>query len=80
MLAGTQLKTTNYTLKLYWHTLGHARDFNYSGKIGVWLSKNERVINKAEGSQAIKFLQEQFPELVLIDLMDFAARLARWSA
>jgi hypothetical protein len=79
MEAGTHVKTTQHQIAAYWPTLGGSRDFAMAGKIGTWVSSNEKVLNKKSQCELVKLLSDQFPELTLLETKDFAGRAARWA-
>lgn len=79
MLTGYLQKTQNYTVSVYWPTEGDKRDFSFQHEIGSWLVKNAKVLDKKTGPEAIRIIRDQFPGLHLIELRDFANRLARWA-
>ena len=79
MEAGTHIKTTQHQIAAYWPTQGHARDFSTAGRIGTWVSSNEKVLNKKNQCELVKLLSDQFPELTLLETKDFAGRAARWA-
>jgi len=79
MLTGTMLRTNSYTFLLYWEPAGASTDLNMGGRLGKWLSQNERAIDKHKvGMDAIKLLVEQFPTLTLIEARHSNGLLARW--
>lgn len=80
MHTGTMLRTGSYTFLLYWEPLGSTTDLNMGGRLGRWLSQNERSIDKLKsGMDAIKLITEQFPDLSLVEARHSNGLLARWS-
>jgi hypothetical protein len=47
-------------------------------RIGVWISQNEKVLNKRTQDEVCRLVSEQFPELVEVESKDYSGRLARW--
>jgi hypothetical protein len=79
MMTGTLLRTASYTFLLYWEPSGPASDLNMGGRLGRWLSQNEKAIDKLKvGMDAIKLLTEQFPTLTLVESRHSNGLLARW--
>lgn len=80
MMTSAFYNITNYKFGFFWPTLGHKRDWDYSSRLGQWVQKNEKVLNKKAPDDAIKLVAEEFPELIEVDLRDYANRGARWRA
>lgn len=80
MMSAAYYNTTNCKFCFLWPALGHKRDWDYSSRLGQWVQKNERVLNKRAMDDACKLVAEEFPELVEIDVRDFSNRGARWRA
>lgn len=80
MMSAAYYNTTNYKFALFWPALGWKRDWDYSSRLGQWVQKNEKVLNKKAPDDAIKLVAEEFPELCEVDLRDYANRGARWRA
>lgn len=78
MKAAAYINTTNYKYGLFWPSEGHKRDWDYSSKLGIWIQKNEKTLNKKPMDEAVKLVVEEFPTLVEIDVRDYANRGARW--
>ncbi len=79
-MSAAYYNTTNCKFCFLWPALGHKRDWDYSSRLGQWVQKNERVLNKRAMDDACKLVAEEFPELVEIDVRDFSNRGARWRA
>lgn len=77
--AGALVKTTQHQIAAYWPTMGHTRDFTMAGKIGTWVSSNEKVLNRKNQCELVQLLADQFPDLTLIDTRDFSGRAGRWA-
>jgi len=79
MITGTLLRTASYTFLLYWEPDGPASDLNMGGRLGRWISQNEKAIDKLKvGMDAIKLLTEQFPGLTLVEARHSNGLLARY--
>lgn len=78
MMAAVYCNTTNHKFGVFWPSEGHKRDWDHASKVGVWIQKNERVLNKKAMDEAIKLLAEEFPEVCEVDCRDYANRGARW--
>jgi hypothetical protein len=48
------------------------------GRLGRWVSQNERAMEKQKCMEAIKLLVEQFPTLSLVEARHTNGLLARW--
>lgn len=79
MEAGTYVKTQQHQITAYWPTQGGTRDFSTAGRIGTWVSSNEKVLNKKSQCELVQLLADQFPELSLVETRDFSGRAARWA-
>ena len=80
MMSAAYYNTTNCKFCFLWPALGHKRDWDYSSRLGQWVQKNERVLNKRAMDDACKLVAEEFPDLVEIDVRDYSNRGARWRA
>lgn len=80
MEAGCNVRTMVHRIDCYWETLGDARDFKMSSEIGLWVGKNEKVLDKKRETDVVQLLHEQFPGLRFIASRDDHGRLARWQA
>lgn len=80
MMSAAYYNTTNCKFGFFWPALGYKRDWDYSARLGQWVQKNEKVLNKKAPDEAVKLVAEEFPELVEVDLRDYANRGARWRA
>jgi hypothetical protein len=80
MMSAVYYNTTNCKFGFFWPSLGHKRDWDFGNRIGSFVQKNERVLNKKAMDDACKIVAEEFPELVEIDVRDYANRGARWRA
>ena len=79
MNTGTMLRTSSYTFLIYWEPAGSTTDLNMGGRLGRWVSQNEKAIDKLKvGMDAIKLLTEQFPTLTLVESRHSNGLLARW--
>jgi len=78
MNAAIYANTTNWKFGVFWPSEGHKRDWDYASRLGVWVQKNEKVINKKAADEAIKLLCEEFPEVCEVDVRDYANRGMRW--
>jgi hypothetical protein len=79
MMTGTLLRTSSYTFLIYWEPAGATTDLNMGGRLGRWLSQNEKSIDKLKvGMDAIKLLTEQFPALTLVEARHSNGLLARY--
>jgi hypothetical protein len=79
MMTGTLLRTSSYTFLLYWEPAGATTDLNMGGRLGRWISQNEKSIDKLKvGMDAIKLLTEQFPALTLVEARHSNGLLARY--
>jgi hypothetical protein len=79
MTTGTLLRTASYTFLLYWEPAGPTTDLNFGGRLGRWISQNEKAIDKLKcGMDAIKLLTEQFPALTLVEARHSNGLLARY--
>ena len=79
MTTGTLIRTASYTFLLYWEPAGANYDLNMGGRLGRWLSQNEKAIDKLKvGMDAIKLLTEQFPTLTLVEARHSNGLLARY--
>lgn len=76
--SGCHVRTSVHRIDCYWETLGDARDFKYFSDIGLWVGKNERVLDKKRETEVVKMLADQFPSLTAITSRDDHGRLARW--
>lgn len=79
MRSGGYWKTSNCNITALWLTEGGSRDFGVWSRVGVWIAKNERALNKKPHDEVCKLVSEQFPELVEIEARDYSGRLARWA-
>jgi hypothetical protein len=79
-MSAAYYNTTNCKFCFLWPALGHKRDWDYSSRLGQWVQKNERVLNKRAMDDACKLVAEEFPDLVEIDVRDYSNRGARWRA
>jgi hypothetical protein len=77
MEAGTNVRTFVHRIDCYWETLGDARDFKFSSQVGMWVSQNEKVLDKKRETEVVQLLKEQFPTLTLVSSRDDHGRLAR---
>lgn len=77
MLAGGTAKTSNHKIIYWWPTEGDRRDFALFGRVGTWVSQNQRVLDKKSSVDCVQLVLEQFPELSAVEVQDFAGRLAR---
>jgi hypothetical protein len=80
MQAGCNVRTMVHRIDCYWDTLGDARDFKYAGEIGLWVARNEKVLDKRRETEVVQLVQEQFPTLKLVTSRDDHGRLARIEA
>jgi hypothetical protein len=80
MQAGCNVRTMVHRIDCYWDTLGDARDFKFSGEIGLWVARNEKVLDKRRETEVVQLVQEQFPALKLVTSRDDHGRLARVGA
>jgi hypothetical protein len=78
MTSGGYWKTTNSQITAHWPLQGGSRDFGMWSRIGVWISQNEKVLNKRTQDEVCRLVSEQFPELVEVESRDYSGRLARW--
>lgn len=78
MNAAFYCNTTNLKFGLFWPSEGHKRDWDYASKLGVWIQKNEKTLNKKAMDEAIKLVAEEFPALCEVDVRDYSNRGARW--
>lgn len=79
-MTGYQIRTVNHVIDYYWPTFGSSRDDAVSRKVALWISKNEKVLNKQHPTECCKLLSEQFPELTLIEIRGAHGWLGRWAA
>ena len=78
ILSSAFYNITNYKFVLYWPMKGNSADWSYSNKLGVWLQKNEKVLNKKSPTDVLKFVSEEFPDLTEIDVRDYKCVGAKW--
>lgn len=78
MNAAIYCNTTNLKFGIFWPSEGHKRDWDYASKVGMWVQKNEKVINRKAMDEACKLVAEEFPEVVEVDVRDYSNRGARW--
>lgn len=78
MLSGGDTKTMNHKFSCYWPTEGERRDFAMYGRLGTWVSQNQKVLDKKPVTECVRLMAEQFPELTHVDGRDHQGRLARW--
>lgn len=79
MRAAAYFNTTNWKFGFFWPTQGTKRDWDYGNRVGVWVQKNEKVINKKAPNEAIRLVAEEFPDVCEVDVRDYANRGMRWS-
>lgn len=77
MEAGTNVRTFVHRIDCYWDTLGDSRDFKFASQVGMWVSQNEKVLDKKRETEVVQLLKEQFPTLTLVSSRDDHGRLAR---
>jgi hypothetical protein len=77
MLAGGSSKTNNHQFSYYWPTLGDRRDFAMYGKVGTWVGKNARTLDRKSCVDCLKIVMDEFPELDSLEIKDFSGRCAR---
>jgi len=80
MQAGCNVRTMVHRIDCYWDTLGDARDFKFSGEVGLWVAKNEKVLDKRRETEVVQLIHEQFHALKLVTSRDDHGRLARIQA
>ena len=79
MITGTMLRTASHTFLLYWEPSGAATDLNMGGRLGRWISQNERAIDKQKAPMdAIRLVVEQFPNLSLVECRHSNGLLGRF--
>jgi hypothetical protein len=79
VITGTMLRTASYTFLLYWEPQGPNTDLNMGGRLGKWLSLNERAIDKNKSPMdAIRLVCEQFPTLSLVECRHSNGLLGRF--
>jgi hypothetical protein len=79
VITGTMLRTASYTFLLYWEPQGPNTDLNMGGRLGKWISLNERAIDKQKvPMDAIRLVCEQFPTLSLVECRHSNGLLGRY--
>lgn len=71
-------RTTNYRFHCVWPTAGEHMDFDISSKVGTWIGKNARPLDKSTAIEAVKLISDQFPQLSQIDAVDSHGRAGRY--
>ena len=80
MEAGCNVRTMVHRIDCYWETLGDSRDFKFASDVGLWIARNEKVLDRKRETEVVKLLKDQFPSLKLIQTRDDHGRLARIQA
>lgn len=62
-LGGSCCKTSTFEVRVYWHTLGETGDFRQSSRVGQFVAKNERGLEKKKPAAIAKAILEEFPQL-----------------
>jgi hypothetical protein len=79
-MTGIQVKTINHTIDAYWPLYNSVKDDSVSRQVALWISKNEKVLNKQRPFEVCRLLAEQFSELSLVEVRGahgWLGRLAR---
>lgn len=80
MTSGHNIRTTNHSISYYWPTYGSKHDDTFARKVGVWIAKNEKVLDKTLPVDCCKLLAEEFPPLTLIEIKGAHGWLGRWAS
>lgn len=67
MQSGETVKTSAYTIHYWWESEGGNRDRALGNPVAVWVTKNQRVLDKKESTEVVKLIKEQFPYLLEIE-------------
>lgn len=76
--SGCHIRTSVHRIDCYWESLGDARDFKLFSDIGLWIGKNEKVLDKKREAEVVRLVADQFPQVTLCHSRDDHGRLARW--
>jgi hypothetical protein len=60
MQSGNSFRTVNHKIKIYWESIGNSRDFTIFNKIGAWIGKNSRALDKKTPDLVVKEILAQF--------------------
>lgn len=78
MLAGDTAKTISYKIEYWWPTEG-GKDMAVAGRVGTWIGLNSKVLDKKRATEVVKLIQEQFPNLEIIEARHAQLNHARWA-
>jgi hypothetical protein len=77
MQTGNTFKTVNHKVRVLWSSTGTNRDFTVFNKVGSWLGKNGRALDKKTPHEVVKEISDQFPEVNEVECEDSFGRIAR---
>lgn len=60
-MGGACCRTGAWEIRLFWLTLGENADFRMSSKVGQFIGRNEKGLDKKKAGQVAKTLAEEFP-------------------
>jgi hypothetical protein len=62
MNSGNLFRTVNHRIKVYWESTSVSRDFTIFNKVGAWIGKNSRPLDKKTPDAVVKEILSQYPE------------------
>jgi hypothetical protein len=62
MQSGNLFRTVNHRIKVYWESTSTSRDFTIFNKVGAWVGKNGRALDKKTPDLVVKEILSQYPD------------------
>lgn len=74
---GGTAKTTNCQIEYCWERGVESFNRKLDREVAAWIARNEKALNKALPDKAVQILMEEFPDLTVVEVKDYAHRMAK---
>ncbi len=78
LLMGGTVKTTVHQIEYFWLAGSAHVDNRTWADVGVWVSKNERALNRRSQSEVAQEVVAQFPSLDEVVVRDYGGKSCKW--